>query len=390
MGSTANSLPNDTEWTVSKNFSTTVAFRIADGIDLYVPLLLSISGIVCNILVVMVMHSKYFRHNSTSFYMMVNAIVDTSSLALVLPAHWLYVNFPGLFVKTPQSHVMCKFFNFFGWGTSDLGILLTVAMTTERAIAVTLPLRVNSLCTKRRAKIGVAVVTVIVTVKDLHFLMTSVMVSRGEAEYLCEVSTENPFYSLFWTTLWPWIHNAFLLASFVIISVSNVIIIKHVNRSNRTKFVKNLCGQKIHGNTARLQSRGRQLSVMLVMDSFTIVVFTLPYSVIVTVMSSGHGTDDSDVDKLMYAVAFYLLYVNRCANFYLYCLSGSRFRDVLKQILCCCCCCCCCRRSVFGGRGSGSLWASYSHTSPPLSPSGLPTSMSKISVAVCMNPSGPD
>jgi hypothetical protein len=34
------------------------------------------------------------------------------------------------------AHIMCKFFNFTGWMTSDLGILLTAGMTTERALAI--------------------------------------------------------------------------------------------------------------------------------------------------------------------------------------------------------------------------------------------------------------
>lgn len=67
---------------------------IAKGIHLYFPPILSFTGVICNILVVMVMQSNYFRHMSTSFYMSVSAVVDNISLAVSLPAHYLYVNFP--------------------------------------------------------------------------------------------------------------------------------------------------------------------------------------------------------------------------------------------------------------------------------------------------------
>ena len=48
---------------------------------------------------------------------------------------------------------MCSFFNLFGWGSSDMGVLLTVAMTTERSLAIQFPLKAPTLCTVKRAKI---------------------------------------------------------------------------------------------------------------------------------------------------------------------------------------------------------------------------------------------
>ena len=68
--------------------------RIADSINFWIPPFLFFIGVVANILVVMVMQSKDFRHMSTSFYMSVSSVVDLASLIVSLPAHYLYVNFP--------------------------------------------------------------------------------------------------------------------------------------------------------------------------------------------------------------------------------------------------------------------------------------------------------
>lgn len=58
-----------------------------------------------------------------------------------------------VFDNVRQAHIMCSFFNLFGWGSSDMGLLLTVAMTTERSLAIKFPLKATVLCSVRRAKI---------------------------------------------------------------------------------------------------------------------------------------------------------------------------------------------------------------------------------------------
>lgn len=75
--------------------------RITDGLDLYFPPFLIVSGVVCNVLVVLVMRSAYFRSLSTSFYMMANAVVDTFSLISLLTVDWLNVNYPSTIYRAP-------------------------------------------------------------------------------------------------------------------------------------------------------------------------------------------------------------------------------------------------------------------------------------------------
>lgn len=70
--------------------------RVADSINFWFPPFLFFIGVIANILVVMVMQSKDFRHMSTSFYMSVSSLVDMASLLVSLPAHYLYVNFPSV------------------------------------------------------------------------------------------------------------------------------------------------------------------------------------------------------------------------------------------------------------------------------------------------------
>ncbi|XP_025083178.1 uncharacterized protein LOC112557497 [Pomacea canaliculata] len=152
---------------------------IADTLDFYFPPILFVAGIICNALVVMVMQSRHFRHISTSFYMSITAGVDFASLLVSLPAHYLYVNFPEVFDNVRQAHIMCSFFNLFGWGSSDMGLLLTVAMTTERSLAIKFPLKATVLCSVRRAKIVSGGLFALEFVKVGHLLFTSRVATKG-------------------------------------------------------------------------------------------------------------------------------------------------------------------------------------------------------------------
>lgn len=326
-----------------------LGYDAARGINLYIPPILIITGSVCNILVVMVMRSDYFCFVSTSFYMTVNAIVDTLSLLFALSTHWVYLNFPDLIFRGLNSDITCKFFQFFGWGTSDYGVILTAAMTTEKAIAIMFPLKASSWCTTKRAKRIMVMLAFVIVLKESHFLFKAVMVPvEGICEQLCDVDTSDNAYAVFWHYIWPWVHNLFLLFSFVTIGIGNAIILRHVKRSEylqksfTVSFGRDHSGKSLGSTGSRLShfapSRSRQLSILLLIDSFTVIICTVPFSLFMTLANNfqmfDNTTKQQGIRNLLFTISFNLLYLNRCANFYLYCISGSRFRQALKSVCC--------------------------------------------------------
>ena len=323
---------------------------VANGIDLYLPPFLFITGLVCNTLVILVMRAPYFAKVSTSLYMSFNALIDNVSILMVLPVHWLHVNFPYVIYRGSHSDFICKALNFIGWGTSDLGIILTSSMTLERAIAIKFPLQSLSLCTVKKAKYVIGCLIVVILLKDGIFLVSSVMVPLQDETQLCDLDKSNSNIRKYSENFLPVIHNIFLSISFVVIIVSNMVILQSVKSSERFPTSTSTMRAKGVGARApgqqtssqqennddnfkmRRSSRGRQLTIMLISDSLTIVICTLPFS-IVTSVDLGHKNDGTS--HLVFAISLYLLYVNRCANFFLYCISGERFRRGLKQICTC-------------------------------------------------------
>ncbi|RUS90711.1 hypothetical protein EGW08_001515 [Elysia chlorotica] len=378
-----------------------IRVNVTCGLDRYVPPFLFVVGFISNCLVILVMRSKSFRKLSTSFYMVANASVDILSLLISLPIHWLFVNFPELFQPLQGHHWLCACLNFVGWGTSDLGVLFTVAMTTERALAIRLPLKAPRLCTRHRARWAVAGLTLLEVLMVGHLIFTSQsMVGGDTTSRLCDVRQDDPGYAWFHAYVWPWLHTAMLIACYLLAALGNVVIMKSLASSRKGVLLTSLSGwgestspavsailsstlsssnrslashsgtdqnnslsssisidgmsaasaaslrDKLPARTTpgsnaasksqRSQlhsSRNLQLSVMLVTDSLTLVLCTLPFSVVELLMTRYQVLPNQAGGKnLAFTTTFYMLYVNRCLNFFLYCLSGARFRSALVEI----------------------------------------------------------
>ena len=315
------------------NYTEPTESQFANTLDLYLPPLFIIVGFTCNTLVIIIMRGSNFSSTSTALYITCNALIDNVCILMVLPAHWLHVNFPDAIYRGSNSDFICKVFNFLGWSSSDLGIILTAAMTTDRAIAVRFPLQSLVLSTVKTAKYVTGCLIVVIFLKDGVFLISSVMEPAIKDDKLCALDRSDPNIRNFDDNILPIIHNVFLSLAYTVITVSNVAIVRSVRRSfngfsvcNATSSEPRAPGVLLEG---RSSSMARQLTIMSILDSLAMVIFTLPFSVIT---SMDWDVTDKERGHLAFTIGFYLLYVNRCGNFFLYCISGKKFRDSLKQL----------------------------------------------------------
>ncbi|XP_025083992.1 uncharacterized protein LOC112558022 isoform X2 [Pomacea canaliculata] len=91
------------------------------------------------------------------------------------------------------------------------------------------------------------------------------------------------------------------------------------------------------GQQGSPSSRLRQISLMMVLESFTMLVLSYPFSCYLLLTSEGNEkANDPDkvaLNRLLFSVFFYMLYSNKCINFFIYLASGSRFRQALVNVL---------------------------------------------------------
>ncbi|XP_033763254.1 uncharacterized protein LOC117344570 [Pecten maximus] len=307
-------------------------------VDLIYPPVLIVTGVTFNILIIVVMRTRFFNEQSTSVFMTMGAANDTLSLLVSMLTHWLYVAFPGVYNKEKAGWI-CKFLDFYGWGNCDLGILITTSMTIDRAFAISFPLRMASGNNIKRAKITVVCMTLIVVAKEFHFLIGSEMVDPDQTERLCNVFTTTAAYTYFWEIVWPWLHFSFLLVCFAIMSISNGILIYFVWKSSKNLKTSDSKIAKRLGASPRasiwphqkVDQKWRTITPMLIGESCALLLLTFPFTV-QTFFSEYSPTFYHKIQpKLLFSVTFYMLYTNKCITFIIYLVTGSRFRQALKE-----------------------------------------------------------
>ncbi|KAH3825450.1 hypothetical protein DPMN_127325 [Dreissena polymorpha] len=321
-----------TRWHVTENTTNVEVTRrqtLSIFINLLLPPVLTTVGVTCGAMTILTMRTKYFRRVSASVYLKTGALNDILALLILLTAHWLYLNQPGAFVRTESSHLMCKFFNFYGTGNIDFGMLLTVAMTTERALSIASPFCVAKYLSVKRAWRIVLGILCVSVLKNSHFLLASDLVPEGRTDRLCDTFPERigPGYEAFLYDVWPWIHVTFVILCGITLVVNNSVILYFVYQSQADRFSG--------GQT------WRHLVPMLIGESMLLIALTFPFTLHLALLAIRIKYDSTiytdphkaSAETLVFSVTFYMLYSNKCANFFMFCATGSRFRDGLTSAL---------------------------------------------------------
>ena len=142
------------------------------------------------------------------------------------------------------------------------------------------------------------------------------------------------FYAMY---IFPWIDlvvSSFLPSSLLL--VGNVLLATTVTRSAR--LARRLTAAPT-GSDRRSDVREKaasSLTVTLMSVSVTYICLTLPVCIFLIVQHYGMGPDTRYEAwmRLVWALVNLMWYCNSTVNFYLYCLTGTRFRAQCKRLLC--------------------------------------------------------
>ncbi|XP_065087235.1 neuropeptides capa receptor-like, partial [Ochlerotatus camptorhynchus] len=129
-------------------------YMIGDFLTFYYTPALVVSGSIGNILSVLVFFHTKLKKLSSSYYLAALGISDTCFL-LGLFVTWL--SFFQIHIYTREGY--CQLFTFSSGLSSFLSVWYVVAFTFERFIVVLYPLKRQSWCTVRRAKLVIASLT---------------------------------------------------------------------------------------------------------------------------------------------------------------------------------------------------------------------------------------
>ncbi|XP_025079798.1 uncharacterized protein LOC112555581 [Pomacea canaliculata] len=236
--------------------------------------------------------------------------------------------------------LICKLFLWISYSSSTMSTWLLVVMVTQRTLFVVWHHKTNSLFLKiPNILVVVILITFSFSTNGLFLVFPSVVtlkVSNNSVITSCNFNYQDEF-SIAVYKIWfglDIITSSFL--PFIILLIDNVLLIRHVRRSTREARLRLAVGsqQQIKVREQKVMS----MTVTLITTSLTFFFMTFPYYVVESLSMLMTDILFSDVDAFqIYGFAWnictFLWCSHHSVNFYLYCLTGSRFRVRARHVL---------------------------------------------------------
>ncbi|ELU09778.1 hypothetical protein CAPTEDRAFT_169933 [Capitella teleta] len=281
-------------------------------------------GIVGNALILLVMAKKRMRGTTTSVYLRLMAFADLCVLITGMIPEWLEQ--ADILVFKYIHPATCKLEKFTFYTSADTAIWILVIFTVDRFIAVCFPLEKKDYCLPSRSKYFATGALLLAVTKNFHVFWT-----RG-AEYITvdnstvlksNCGRPTPEFKYFEFYVRPWIAFTTVNAlPFCVILVCNIFIIRAL-----------IAVKKLRSEQAIVSNSDRQLfqmSLMCLSASFSFLVCITPSIILLIGRPHWTGSTAYDISK---GISNQLVYVNHSINFFLYCVTGKRFRVVLVHLL---------------------------------------------------------
>ena len=204
-------------------------------------------------------------------------------------------------------------------------------------MSVVWPHRVNIICTRRRSFITVVVLSAVFALLYSHLLFgvdVLVVLSGSNSVRFCTYASA--WYREFWGRVWTRI-DLFLYS--IIPAVTLVLgngILAFTLAAAVRKASHTLAGG---AQSLTLGDRKRNVSsttVTVMAVSMSFLSFSLPLMIYVNVIFTPDITDPETraYYRFLHGVLFMVGFSNFAVNFYLYCLTGSRFRQQFRTMVC--------------------------------------------------------
>ena len=328
--------------------------------------LLAPVGTVGNALSLMIMLRRLNRHISCCVYMAALAVCDTSVVMCNGINIWLYTS--AWFHQLPKAtlHSLCKSSMYCTLVSAQSGVMIILALMVERVVAITRPFDARIWFRPSRA---VALCLALIVFTLLYNIPVIYEAGSSQDGLSCKPTIFYSKYSFAYSIINLAV-NAVL--PFVGIVVMNTVIMLGVKSSTKSVMSKyehsshstdlsvisasgrnpDLAGNVTENRPAassdipnseialpkpaKMSSREKQLTIMTVTMTMVFVLCTMPrYATYAAQLMYMANPSDGNVLRLAGLVSHTLYVTNSACNFFLYIISGSKFRADLKDMFTC-------------------------------------------------------
>lgn len=300
-----------------------------------IPPFLMAFGMAGNVLTFLTLTRKQLRNTAMSVFLSALAVSDFMALITGLLRQWIKYTFH-FDIRTDLEESGCKFHWFIVYVSTQFSSWMLICVTVERALSTLMPHKRHLRYNVKGASIAVVVTLGVLMCLDAHYLFgyANVETSNENVTVIEKCVPTTSAYYTFAIYTWTWIDLCvFYLIPMCVLIIGNSLIIFKVLQSNRRSRAV------VAPATGRPNSDHKMssLTTSLLLVSVLFIVCITP--VVVYPIGEPYWSEGASDEKL--ALMFFwntmanlLMYVNHSVNFLLYFLSGSRFRNEVKKLLC--------------------------------------------------------
>ena len=312
-----------TEDTFIAEVQSYTSFKIANFVSIYWFPFLVPTGLVGNFLSFLVMIKSNNRRMSTCIYMVAISIND--NLMMCVCFHDYLVSVLHIHGWKPNE---CKISAFLTLFALQNGTFQVLAMTLDKYIAIKWPYKASTHSRPERTKMVAVSLSVFAFVYNVPTLFLSYIIG-GQCFNFGIRSVITRVYSWF-----SFVLNAII--PFTLLIHMNFVIVKTVRNSG--KFFKTTdTNTGMEARHKAMKSAEKQVTIMLLLVTTLFLILLCPTYIrfIYLVFAKQDTPLDYAISMLLFQVTYKLYSSNSGLNFFLYCISGLKFRNDLKEILCC-------------------------------------------------------
>ena len=338
MENTQNNYTEDTGLENGTNFMDEVQMFMIYKIAIYMntywfPILVPI-GLVGNTLSFLVMIKPNNRKMSTCIYMAGISINDNTMMILAL-FHYLINTIK---IHEPNS-LWCKVMSYLILLVVQNSTFQVLAMTFDKYIAIKWPHKAATYSTPNRAKRIVLGIYIFVLIYNIPIIFMTKFIRNNCISY-ANHDTVTKVHSWF-----TFVINA--IVPLILLCYMNYVIVQKVRQSHRMfgaiKSIEDIQsnqrsgGQNNENRQNKIKNTENQLTIMLLLVTTLFVILMIPSYIRFLYTPFIKGDTPSKYANLTFLLhlSHKLYNTNNGINFFLYCISGQKFRNDLKEILTC-------------------------------------------------------
>ena len=292
------------------------------------------AGLVGNSLTLAV-QQRLSRVESSPLSVFISALAVFDSLVLLLTTpYWFLLSYG---IDLSHFHdAVCKLFYFFSFSVVHCSSWMLVSMTVYRAASIVWPHWASGSFSSKKAKIAVLVHFSLALLLYAHALYGLTHQRLGTGQVVCGFASVE--YYKFYSAAFFWMQTFIgSLIPFALLIVSNSVIIKRVGQAMKDARHKLAAGTETQ--LRQRESKASSMNVTLICVSVTYLALTTPIRAIYIAKYARKAVFATDIETralnyFLQTMSAALLSSNSAINFFIYILTGSRYRAEVAAMFC--------------------------------------------------------